>query len=122
MCFILTTSLNEEHQHPPPQIQRIGHAVCNDGAFQGYHGSALHQSLLHRGKNPDITTWGQTQKSELLVWIFAVTTELFYKKQTVVITTNLSPSSAVLWGEFTNNFKTRAVFYVSEMCAKHLYC
>lgn len=55
--------------------------------------------------------------------VFAVTTELFYKKQTVVITTNLSPSSAVLWGEFTNNFdKTKAVFYISEMCAKYVYC
>lgn len=56
------------------------------------------------------------------MWVFAATTELFYKKQIVVIT-NLSPSSAVPWGEFTNNFKkTRAVFYVSEMCAKYLYC
>lgn len=53
------------------------------------------------------------------MWVFAVTAELVYKKQIVVITTNLSPSSAVLWGEFTNNFrKTRAMFYVSEMCTK----
>lgn len=54
------------------------------------------------------------------MWVFAVTTELFYKKQIVVIT-NLSPSSAVPWSEFTNNFrKTIAVFYVSEMHAKSL--
>lgn len=48
-----------------------------------------------------------------------MTTELFYKRQFVIITINAFLSSALLLSGFASNFmKTKTVFYVIELLKK----
>lgn len=48
-----------------------------------------------------------------------MTTELFYKRQFVIITINVFLSSALLLSGFASNFmKTKTVFYVIELLKK----